>query len=86
MHELKRARGSGPGRPSIRQGLFGVWLDEHRIDRKRLADALGVNRRHIDHIAREDRRPSLDLALKLERLTGGRVGVAYFARIPTRRK
>ena len=86
MQPKKRVRANGPGRPSIRQGRFGLWLDEHEIDRAQLAGALGVNRRHIDHIAREDRRPSLALALKLEQLTGGRVGVDYFAQIPARRK
>ena len=86
MQVLTPARRNRRGRPSMRQGPFGIWLEENRIDRERLADALGVNRRHIDHIAREDRRPSLELAWKLERLTGGRVNVAYFAQIPCRRK
>jgi DNA-binding XRE family transcriptional regulator len=86
MQDLTRARRNGTGRPSIRQGRFGIWLEDNQIDRERLADALGINRRHIDHIAREDRRPSLELALKLERLTGGYVGVAYFAQIPSHRR
>jgi DNA-binding XRE family transcriptional regulator len=86
MQGLTRARRNGTGRPSIRQGRFGIWLEDNQIDRERLADTLGINRRHIDHIAREDRRPSLGLALKLERLTGGYVGVAYFAQIPSHRK
>ena len=86
MQGSKRVKRTGPGRRSIRQGRFGLWLDANEIDREQLAGALGINRRHIDHIAREDRRPSLGLALKLEELTGGRVGVDYFAQIPARRK
>jgi hypothetical protein len=86
MHHLKRERTRGPGRPSIRQGRFGQWLLDNRLDRDRVAAALGINRRHVDHIAREDRRPSLELAVKIERLTGGDILASYFSRIPSRRR
>jgi DNA-binding XRE family transcriptional regulator len=62
----------------IRQGRFGRWLAEHGINRDDVARRLGVNRRHVDHLAREDRRPSLELAIKIERLTAGEISAAYF--------
>ena len=74
-------RGRGRGRPAIRQGRFGRWLKEHGINREDLAKQLGVNRRHLDHLAREDRRPSLELAIKIERLTDGEISAAYFLQV-----
>jgi hypothetical protein len=85
MPPLKRERNNGPGRPSIRQGRFGRWLLDNRIDRDRVAEVLGINRRHVDHLAREDRRPSLDLAVKIERLTDGAILASDFSRVARRR-
>jgi len=53
-------------------------MTEHGINREDLARQLGVNRRHVDHLAREDRRPSLELAIKIEQLTRGEISAAYF--------
>jgi DNA-binding XRE family transcriptional regulator len=74
-----------PGRPPIRQGRFGRWLAEHGLNRDDVARRLGVNRRHVDHLAREDRRPSLELAIKIEQLTRGEIPAAYFVGVRPRR-
>jgi len=77
-NEPAHQRGRGVGRPLIRQGRFGRWLAEHGFNRDDVARRLGVNRRHVDHLAREDRRPSLELAIKIERLTSGEISADYF--------
>jgi len=63
-------------------GRLAKWIVEHGRDREEVATKLGVDRRHLDHICREARRPSLELALKIERLTRGVVPLAYLVTIP----
>ena len=72
----------GPGRPATRGGKLAAWIEQHQHDRADIADKLGIDRRHLDHIAREDRRPSLELALAIEKLTKGEVPVSYLVLIP----
>lgn len=43
------------------------------IDKQKLADKCGVSLRHIDYILSGGRRPSPDLALKIEKVTNGEV-------------
>jgi hypothetical protein len=74
------------GRPTVRQGLFGQWLLTHEQNRAQVARDLGIDRRYLDHLARDDRRPSLELAVKIEQLTNGLVPVSYFATLAPRRQ
>jgi len=43
------------------------------IDKQKIAAACGVTLRHIDYILSGQRRPSPDLALKIEQVTNGEV-------------
>ena len=72
------------GRPLVRQGRLGLWLIASALDREVVAERLGIGRRYLDHIAREDRRPSLAVAAKIEELTGGEIPATYFADCPVR--
>jgi transcriptional regulator with XRE-family HTH domain len=69
------------GRPLVRQGRLGLWLVASALDREVVAEKLGISRRYLDHIAREDRRPSLAVAAKIEKLTGGAIPTTYFAAV-----
>ncbi len=69
------------GRPVARQGRFGEWLLKAGADRYAVAEELEISRRHLDNLAREDRRPSLALAIKIEQLTRGEVTAAFLSSI-----
>jgi transcriptional regulator with XRE-family HTH domain len=57
-------------------------LDEEGITRADVAERLGISRPHVDFICRGDRRPSLELALKIEALTDGAVPVSLWTKVP----
>ncbi len=56
------------------------WLDDARKTRAWAASRLHVTRQYIDRLARGSSRPSLDLAVKIEELTGGRIAVSTWMR------
>ncbi len=80
MPRLRRPR----GRPRSEViTLFSRWLDANGRDRAWAADQLAVSRSYVDRLARGSSMPSLDLALKIERLTRGAVTPAmWFQRGP----
>ena len=87
----RRAPGSAgqqgrPGRPPAKGGRLAEWLRKHGHSREEVAKRLSIDRRHLDHIARENRRPSLELAIAIEKLTNGEVSVEYLAKIPPHSK
>ncbi len=76
MPRLRRPR----GRPRSEViTLFSRWLDANERDRAWAADQLGVSRSYVDRLARGSSMPSLDLALKIERLTGGAITPAMWS-------
>jgi hypothetical protein len=81
-----RPNASRIGRPPVRQGKLGLWIEKAGKTRQDVADQLGISRRFLDHLCREYRRPGLDLAVKIERLTGGAVPVSYLAGLPQHKK
>lgn len=70
-----------PGRPPSHMGKLAVWIESVGRTREDVAEELGVSRRYLDHLCREYRRPALDLAVKIERLTKGQVSVEYLANL-----
>lgn len=70
------------GRPVLRLSKLGEWIEAHGWSRQRLADELGIVRGSVDRLCSGLRRPSLELALKIEALTEGAVPVSYWAEIP----
>lgn len=71
------------GRPRSRQNALGRWVDERSgRTREQVAKALGIEKPSIDRLCRGGRRPSLDLAIKIERLTEGAVPAASWQKVP----
>ena len=69
--------GARVGRPPAHEGKLALWIEEAGKTRQDVADELGISRPFLDHICREYRRPGFDLAVKIERLTKGKVSIAY---------
>ena len=65
------------GRPPVHEGQLARWIEESGKTRQDVADELGISRPFLDHICREARRPGLEVAVKIERLTRGKVSLAY---------
>ncbi len=88
MWDKSPVAGSKPrmGRPVEKRSKLGVWIEEHGWTRQQLADELGIVRGSVDRLCSGLRRPSLELALKIEALTKGGVPVGYWAEIPAHSK
>jgi hypothetical protein len=65
----KRSR----GRPRKRETKFSRWIDASEMTRDEVADALEINRTHVDKLCRGAGRPGLALALAIEKLTRGAI-------------
>jgi transcriptional regulator with XRE-family HTH domain len=71
------------GRPSGKLTLLGKWAAEKGWSREELAQKLGLERRQsVDRLCRGTRRPSLELALLIEKVTGGAVPVSSWSKVP----
>jgi hypothetical protein len=68
----KRSR----GRPRKRETKLSRWIDGSGMTRSDVADALEINRTHLDKLCRGTRRPGLALALSIEKLTRGAIPAA----------
>ena len=75
-------RRAGPGRSPKLDGKLARWIVARKRTRAQVAEQLGISVPFLGHICREVRRPSLDLAVRIERLTEGEVSVAYLAGLP----
>jgi DNA-binding transcriptional regulator YdaS (Cro superfamily) len=51
-------------------------------DRAKVAKRLGIGRTYLDRLCRGERRPSLELAAEIERLSSGEVTAADLAKLP----
>lgn len=60
-------------RPMSASDRFAVWLEKCGRARARVADELAVGPSTVTLLAQGSRRPSLDLAVRIERLTDGAV-------------
>lgn len=59
------------GRNRKAETPLSKWIDETKgMSRDRLADKLKVARSHVDRLCRGDQKPGLELALKIQQLTG----------------
>lgn len=73
------------GRPRTGETRLSQWIDESGMTRDDAAEKLGINRTHLDMLCRGARRPGLDLAVAIERLTNGAVPPAEWTHVPTTR-
>ena len=69
------------GRPRKAQTKLSRWIDAQKLERGVVADRLGIARNYLDKLCREDARPSLELAIAIEELTGGGVPAANWLRV-----
>jgi hypothetical protein len=79
MGRTKRAR---PGRPRKRETPLSRWIDQSGKTRDEIAERLVITRIHLDRLCRADRRPSLELAIEIEKLTDGAVPAEIWTRVP----
>jgi plasmid maintenance system antidote protein VapI len=68
------------GRPRKKESLLSRWLDATESSRDDFARKLGITRQHLDRLCRCDRRPSWELAARIEKLTDGVVNVGSWAK------
>ena len=74
------------GRPVSRLTLLGRWLRDKGWSRDVLAEKLKISRQTVDRLCRGARRPGLDLALRIEKLTDTAVPVASWSSVPAHSK
>jgi transcriptional regulator with XRE-family HTH domain len=72
----------GPGRPPEHEGRLARWIKKAGLTRREVAERLGLDRRTVDNLCREARRPSLELAVEIEKLTKGKVPISYLVALP----
>lgn len=70
------------GRPAAKKLTpLGKWAVANGWSREQLADELKTPRQNVDRFCRGDRRPSLELCLRIEKLTGGEVPVSSWLKV-----
>ncbi len=79
---MGRAVTRGRGRPRKQETKLSRWLDVAGMSRDALAVKLGVGRSYVDKVCRGERRPSLDLAVAIEKLTEGAVPASAWIKVP----
>lgn len=61
------------GRPRKSETPLAAWLDREGMTRDHLADKLEVTRQYVDKLCRGASKPSLQVALAIEKLSGGTI-------------
>jgi hypothetical protein len=77
----RRAPGRPPA-PAKKLTALGKWCIAQKLSRIEVAAKLGIPRPSLDRLCRGARRPGLELATRIEKLTRGEVPVAYWTRVP----
>ena len=68
-----------PPRSPAGEGKLAQWIEKSGQTRESVAQLLRIGRPHLDALCREDRRPSIQLAIKINELAGDDVPLSYFA-------
>jgi transcriptional regulator with XRE-family HTH domain len=79
---MGRSKTRPRGRPRNEQTKFSKWIDSTSASRNDVAVRLGVGRTYLDKLCRGASRPSLELAIEIEKLTKGEVPAADWLRVP----
>jgi transcriptional regulator with XRE-family HTH domain len=79
---MGKTKKRGRGRPRKRETPLSRWIDAATRTREDVAEELGVTRVHLDRLCRNERRPSLELALAIEKLTAGAVPATFWTKVP----
>jgi transcriptional regulator with XRE-family HTH domain len=70
------------GRPRKKQSKLASWIDSEKLIRDDVAARLGVTRPYLDKLCRGASRPSLELALAIEKLTAGKIAASEWLKVP----
>jgi hypothetical protein len=70
------------GRPPAHEGRLALWIKRSGMTRLDAAKALVIGRKYLDNLCREIRRPSLELAVRIDELTGHQVPLSYLVKLP----
>lgn len=70
------------GRPILKYGKLGTWVSAQGWNRQQLADKLGISLATASRLCSGLRRPGLELAIQIEKLTRGAVPVTCWTEVP----
>lgn len=70
------------GRPRKVESKLSRWIDGESLLRDAVAARLGIQRTYLDKLCRSESRPSLELAVDIEKMTRGAVPAADWLRVP----
>jgi DNA-binding XRE family transcriptional regulator len=79
---MTKEKKRGRPRKLSAQTPLSCWLEEHRIERSAFASKLGITTEYLYRLCRNSRRPSLELALKIESVTNGKISSTYWVKTP----
>ncbi|MFC1611056.1 helix-turn-helix transcriptional regulator [Myxococcota bacterium] len=79
---MPRKKARGPGRPRKTTNAFGRWIDAKGWTRDDVARRLRITRGYLDMLCEGRRRPSLELAMKIEQLSRGGVPATRWLKTP----
>lgn len=74
------------GRPSKNLTIFGKWVAKYELNRDALAERLKTSRSNLDRLCRGARRPSLELCVRIEKLSAGAVPVSSWVNVHRERE
>jgi transcriptional regulator with XRE-family HTH domain len=64
------------GRPRKRETKLSRWIDASGMSRDDVAHELGVGRTYLDKLCRGQHLPGLEVAFRIEQLTGGAIAAS----------
>jgi transcriptional regulator with XRE-family HTH domain len=64
------------------ENLLLKYMKENSINRSEFAEELGITANSLDRLCSSIRRPGLDLANKIEKLTKGKVPTTFWESVP----
>jgi transcriptional regulator with XRE-family HTH domain len=68
------------------KGQLARWIKDEGLSREDVAEQLGVSRRYVDALCREQRVPKAEVMDGIHRLTRGQITSAYWAMVDRARK
>ncbi len=79
---MRKKAAKAPGRPRKATNAFGRWIGQDRCSRDDITERLEISRAHLDRLCRNNRRPDLELDVRIEDLTKGAVAIRSWLNVP----
>jgi transcriptional regulator with XRE-family HTH domain len=79
---MGRAQKNIRGRPRSSETKLSKWIDAQDLTRDQVATKLSVGRTYLDKLCRGASRPSLELAIEIEKLTRGAIPASEWLQVP----